>query len=323
MSSARTTGKAERLAAHAATLRRVSTFERVEAPFGSAGGTCAAWRYLPTSDTDGLTCIVMGNGFSLTRHDGLPYFAETFADAGLAVLLLDYRHQGDSPSSTPGRLRVGEQQADWRAAVASARAHSRVDPARIVLWGFSLGGGHVITLAAEDSELAATLTLCPMLDGRDRVLGTPPRLAAWITMLAVGERLGRRTRIPVTAQPGGRAALTLPGEADGFARSVSATGPWRNEVGPALFTGFGRYRPVAKAKRVPTPAWVALGGRDVTVSGKAIRRFADTAPRAELREYPEADHFDVLAGSQAREVAADQLAFLERLGLAGAGGPTD
>ncbi|MCW2796825.1 alpha/beta fold hydrolase [Nocardioides sp.] len=295
----------------------MTTFERVEAPFSSSGGTCAAWLYLPEGDHDSLTCVVMGNGFSLTRHDGLPVFAEAFANAGVAVLLFDYRHQGDSPSHTPGRLRLGEQRADWCSAVAAARRHPRVHRSKVVLWGFSLGGGHAVAVGAQDGDLAATLTLCPMLDGRARTLGTAPGLAAWILVRSMVELAGRRVRIPVTAQPTGRGAMNLPGEADGFARSVHATGPWRNEVGPALFASLWAYRPVSKAKRVAAPSWVGLGGRDISVSATAIRRFASVVPCAELQEYPDADHFDVLMSDRAKNIAVDQLAFLRRRGLVG------
>jgi pimeloyl-ACP methyl ester carboxylesterase len=35
----------------------------------------------------------MAHGFSLTRHDGLPAYAERLAAAGADVLLFDYRHR--------------------------------------------------------------------------------------------------------------------------------------------------------------------------------------------------------------------------------------
>ena len=112
---------------------------------------------------------------------------------------------------------------DWRAAVAYARTLEGVDERRIVLWGFSLGGGHAVETAAADPRIAATLALCPMLDGLARVIATPARLQR----LADPPRARRlssagTTSFRLTAQPGGRAAMTLPGEADGFAAVVRA-----------------------------------------------------------------------------------------------------
>jgi hypothetical protein len=39
----------------------------------------------------------MAHGFSLTRHDGLPPYAERLVATGAAVLVFDHRHLGDGP----------------------------------------------------------------------------------------------------------------------------------------------------------------------------------------------------------------------------------
>src|SRR5882672_12301313 len=69
-----------------------------EVLFPSASGACAAWWYAPPPSPagDGAPAVVMGNGFSMTRHDGLRSYAEAFAAAGIGVLVFDYRHFGDS-----------------------------------------------------------------------------------------------------------------------------------------------------------------------------------------------------------------------------------
>jgi dienelactone hydrolase len=99
----------------------------------------------------------MAHGFSLTRHDGLPAYAERLAAAGADVLLFDYRHLGDSPGQPRQRFRKAAQLEDWRAAVAAARARPEVDGERIVLWGFSFGGAHAVETAAADGTIAATI----------------------------------------------------------------------------------------------------------------------------------------------------------------------
>ncbi|HEY4916988.1 MAG TPA: alpha/beta fold hydrolase, partial [Solirubrobacteraceae bacterium] len=120
----------------------------------------------------------MAHGFSLTRHDGLPAYAKRLAEAGTAVLLFDHRYLGDSGGEPRQRFRKSAQMQDWRAAVAYARSLEGIDPARIILWGFSFSGGHVIETAAADPGIAATLALCPMVDGLARALATPPLLSA-------------------------------------------------------------------------------------------------------------------------------------------------
>ena len=108
---------------------------------------------------------------------------------------------------------------------------------------------------------------------------------------------GRHNLIPVTAQPGEHAAMTFPGEADGFASTVAEDSPWRNEISPGVFATVGTHRPVRWAKRIACPAFVGLGERDITVDASAVERLAERAPRGELHRYPY-DHFEPFAPRQ-------------------------
>ncbi len=70
----------------------------------------------------------MAHGFSATRGDRLPAYAERFAAAGLAVLLFDYRHFGDSGGEPRQLLHIGRQLEDYRAAIAFAKGLDGIDP---------------------------------------------------------------------------------------------------------------------------------------------------------------------------------------------------
>jgi pimeloyl-ACP methyl ester carboxylesterase len=256
----------------------------------------------------------MAHGFSLTRHDGLAPYAERLAAAGVAVLVFDHRYLGDSPGEPRQRFRTSEQLEDWRAAVACARGLQGVDPERVALWGFSFGVGSAVLTAAADPRIAATIALFPMVDGLARALSTPPSVTAWLMPRALADRLGRHNVVPVTGQPGEHAAMTLPGEADGFAATAGDRSPWRNEISPAVFLTVAMHRPVTQARRLRAPLWVGLGERDVSVSKRAVRQLAERAPRGELHRYPY-DHFGAFAGEGPELVAADQVDFLQRVGL--------
>ncbi|MCW3030619.1 MAG: alpha/beta hydrolase [Solirubrobacterales bacterium] len=295
----------------------VRPIERRDVTFPSGDAHCVAWLYPPSGERPGGptgTCVVMAHGFSLTRHDGLPEYAERFARAGASVLVFDHRHLGDSPGRPRQRFRKREQREDWRAAVSHARGCAGVSPRRIVLWGFSFGGGHAVETAAEDGGVAAVIALCPLVDGLARVLATPPLTAAWLMPRALADQLGRHNVVAVTAAPGERAAMTLPGEADGFAAAVPAGSPWRNEISPAVFLTVGLHRPLAVARKLRAPLWVGLGERDVSVAGRSVRRLAERAPRGELHNYPY-DHFGAFVGDGPERVAVDQVEFLVRNGL--------
>lgn len=292
--------------------------ERSDLEFPSGQGSCAAWVYRPgAARSRPGPCVVMGHGFSLTRHDGLPAYAERLADAGANVLVFDHRHLGDSPGEPRQHFSKRAQREDWRSAVAAARRLDGVDPAQIVLWGFSFGGGHAVETAAEDGRIAAVIGLCPFVDGLARVLATPLPTVAWILPRSMADRAGRHNWIPVTGQPGTKAAMALPGEAEGFAAVVPPGSPWRNEITPGVFLTVALHRPLAKARKVTCPMWLGLGEHDISVSGKALQRLAARAPKAELHRYPY-DHWQPCTGDAPDRIAADQIDFLRRHHLLGA-----
>lgn len=287
--------------------------DREDVTFGSGDGSCAGWMYRPREDGERARhCIVMANGFSLTRHDGLPAYAERFAAAGFSVLVFDYRYFGDSPGSPRQRFRRAAQVADWRAAIAHARGDTRIDPRRIVAWGFSFGGGHVTTVAARDQGLAAAIATFPFVSGLRRALSTPLVVSAWVLPRSVGDLLGRHNTIPATGPEGARAAMAFAGEQAGFEAAVPADSPWRNEVTPGVFATVALHRPVMHARSIRCPLWVGIGERDITVDGDAAARLAARAPRGEAHRYP-MEHFEALVPPGAERIAADQLEFLGRL----------
>lgn len=283
---------------------------REDLTFPSGDGHCAAWLWRPEGTAGDVPCVVMSHGFSLTRHDGLPAYAERLATAGLAVLAYDPRHFGDSPGTPRGQFRIGRQQADLEAAIARARGLDGIDPDRIVLWGFSFGAAHAVEVAARRPDgIAALVLLCPLADGLPRVLATPPALSAWIVPRALLDVLGRHTTIPVAAAPGGRGAMTRPGELDGFRRTVADGSPWHDRVTPGVFLGVGALRPVRRARRLPMPMWVGVGERDVTVDGRAARRLAQRAPRGELAVL-DTDHFQPFERPWLDDIATRQREFV-------------
>jgi pimeloyl-ACP methyl ester carboxylesterase len=284
--------------------------QRREVSIPSGTAECAAWFSVPDG-AGRFGCVVMGHGFSLTRHDSLEWYADAFASAGLAVLVFDYRHFGDSSGQPRQRFRRRRQILDFHNAISFAREQPGVDPARIVAWGFSFGGAHALEMGIADASLAGIIALCPFVDGLRRVRATRPGLAAWMIPRGIVDQIGRHTLIPVTAPPGERAAMTLPGEAEGFAATVAEGSPWQNLISPAIFLTVGLYRPFVRAGELPMPLWVGMGEEDITTAGSSIQRLAESAPHGELHRYP-VDHFGPFQPEHARQIADDQLKFLRR-----------
>jgi uncharacterized protein len=117
--------------------------------FDSGGVRCAAVHLRGQGDDfaarDGRRpCVVLGHGLGGTVDSGLLPFAERFAAAGIDALAFDYRYFGASDGEPRQLLSVPRQLEDYAAAIAYARSLEGVDPQRIVLWGSSYSGGHVV-----------------------------------------------------------------------------------------------------------------------------------------------------------------------------------
>ena len=287
--------------------------DRVDVEVPSGGAQVAAWFYPAATDEAQAPCVVMGHGFSLTRADGLAEYADRFAAEGVHVIVFDHRYLGDSGGSPRQRFRIGAQQQDWRSVVAYARSRPEVDPGRIVLWGYSFAGGHVASLLGRSRlDVLAAMVLCPFADGLKRALATPLRVTAWIVPRAVLDMLGRHTTIPVTAPPGGRAAMAFAGEADGFAASVRPGSRWRNQISPGVFLTVALFRPVRRAARIRTPLWVGRCAQDITVAAEAVGAMAASAPLGELHEFG-GDHFAPFTGESTAAIIDSQVEFLRRV----------
>jgi dienelactone hydrolase len=84
------------------------------------------------------------------------------------LLVFDYRHFGASEGEPRQLLDVAKQLGDWRAAIAWTRAQPEIDAARVAIWGTSFSGGHVMSLGAEDAQLAAIVAQVPFCDPAPR-----------------------------------------------------------------------------------------------------------------------------------------------------------
>jgi uncharacterized protein len=289
---------------------------RSDVTFPSGGERCAAYLYRPAGGLDPekpAPCVVMAHGFSATRDDGLPPYAEAFAQAGCAVLLFDYRHFGSSSGEPRQLLDIRRQQDDYRAAVAYARALVGVDATRIALWGSSFSGGHVLAVAAGDSQIAAVVAQAPFTDGPATLRIVPPANAARGTLEGLldlgGSLLGRPARLmPAAGKPGTFAAMTAPEALPGFEAIVPYGSRWHNGVAARIMLTIGTYRPGRHAASLQMPVLIAVCDGDATTPAGPAVRVAERAPRGELKRYPYG-HFDIYGDPQAR---ADQVAFLTR-----------
>ena len=279
----------------------------------SHGEELAAYLYRPDS-AGPAPCVVMAHGFSATRDDGLPGYAEAFRDAGFAVVLFDYRHFGRSGGEPRQLLDIHRQQDDYRAVLDWARHDAGIDPTRIALWGSSFSGGHVLTVAAGDPGIAAVIAQAPFTDSIAAIRAMPVRNIVRASLAAIGDQAGALAGRPprylaAVGAPGSFAAMTAPEADPGFRAIVGPESLWRNEVAARIVLQLSIYRPGRLASRLGMPVLFCVCDADATTPPGPTLAAARRAPRGELRRYPYG-HFDIYTDPQ---VKADQVEFLSRV----------
>ncbi|MCP2358414.1 alpha-beta hydrolase superfamily lysophospholipase [Nonomuraea thailandensis] len=180
---------------------------RSKVSFTADGVRCAGCLYLP-ADSGPAPCVVLCHGFSETM-DRLFDHGERFAAEGFAALVFDHRGFDESDGEPRQVPDIGGQLADVRAALAFAREDERADPGKVLLWGNSLGGAHVTTVAADGPRIAAVVAQIPFNGFPKKVEGR----STGETLRALGrDRLGR-----AAGQAGAAAVLHPRGGAAGRA----------------------------------------------------------------------------------------------------------
>ncbi|MEU4344398.1 alpha/beta fold hydrolase [Nocardia sp. NPDC023852] len=292
--------------------------ERIKVAFESGGTTCAGYLYLPPAPDGQLPCVVLCHGFSGTMDRLFPH-AERFAAEGMAALVFDYRGFGESAGEPRQLAGIDGQQEDLRAAIAFARNNEHVDPGAVMLWGNSLGGAHVISVAAGDPDIVAVVAQIPFNGFPKRVEGRSTwqtlRLLGAIGWDALRGKLGLRPYyIPMVGRPG-ELAVAATVEAEQHIQTLTggeATSLWRNSVAPRALLSMMRYHPDRAAARLTMPLLVCVAADDHETPIETTRALAEQAPRGELRSYP-GTHFTFYTDPATREHAlTDQTTFLRR-----------
>lgn len=285
--------------------------------FASGNSDCAAWHYPGTN----RGCVIMAGGAGVTKEPGTDRFARVFHDAGFTVLAFDYRRFGDSGGTPRQIIRIREQLEDWRAATTYAASLPDVDPARIAIWGFSLSGGHVLNIAAENPDIAAAIAQTPLADGQAAAPNALKHMtmAALLRLMARAARDGlrgvvRRQPIMVSAAgtPGEVAILTTPDALDAT-RALDPDGQyddWIQTIAARWALRAGSYRPGRRAGRIRCPLLVIVCDQDQSVTPEPGARAALAAPCGELVRMPGGHYEPFLSGHE--QAVTAEIDFLRR-----------
>ena len=285
--------------------------------FVSHGTRCAA-TYVTSAgaaltSAAGRPCVVMGHGFGATRDAGLRPFADRFAAAGADVLMFDYRGFGTSDGTPRQDVSHWRHRADYHSAITYARSLPDVDPDRIVLWGSSYSGGHVLPVAVKDGRVAAVISQGAAMDGLAALLEIA-RYAGVGQLLKLTRHslrdLARAVRrrpphvVPIVGPPGSLAAITAEGAEIGY---QAIMGPiFRNEMCARGIMFIPLNRPVTSASKLRCPLLVVLAERDNIAPTKSVRAAAKKAGRFARMLVLPSGHFDIYTGEMFEKSVATQ-----------------
>lgn len=290
--------------------------------FESGHEICHGVHYLPAckdpvTALDERPCVILAHGFGGTVEAGLHPYARAFARSGLHAVVFDYRHFGRSGGTPRQLVSIRRQLQDWHAAIAFVRSQKGIDTHRIVLWGVSLSGGHVIHVAARDRHVCAVVAQFPMLDGfaalRNIISYAGYRQILRLIYAGIRDLTGRMfgrqaTMIPIVGPPGELAALSTPDAEPGY-RAI-ADPAWRNEVCARIALAIPFYRPGLLLERITSPVLIQIADHDAILPLASIECLVQPAhPCVQIRHYS-SGHFDAFYGEQFNSAVNDQLNFI-------------
>jgi uncharacterized protein len=288
---------------------------RTEVRFASGNGQCGAILFRARGRTES-PLIVMAHGLGGTRDMRLDAYAERFTAAGYACLVFDYRHFGTSSGEPRQLINIGRQLEDWASALTWARKGMQADERRIVLWGTSFSGGHVLRTAAADGGIAAVIAQCPFTDGIASASAMNPVTAIKIAVRGMIDVLASRlslgpVRVAIAGTPRSAALMTAPDALSGvLALSANPSG-YENNTPARVALAIPFHRPGRAARHIGCPVYFGICENDSVAPAKATVRFARGAERGEITFY-RAGHFGVYLGEAFEFVVRDQLKFLAR-----------
>jgi pimeloyl-ACP methyl ester carboxylesterase len=140
--------------------------------FRSGDVRCAANLYLPhdIQQTTLVPGLVLGHSGGNVK-EALTDPARYLAEAGFAVLAIDYRTYGASEGEPRGQLFPEKQVEDFRNGVSYLQTRPEVDSNKIGVWGVAIGASVAIQAAVVDRRIKCVVAQTPdLLNGWRQIL---------------------------------------------------------------------------------------------------------------------------------------------------------
>jgi len=269
-------------------------FRREDIDFYSNGTRCSAWLYLPNVDKR-CPVIVMAHGLGGVREMRLDAYAERFAAAGYACFLFDYRNHGASDGNKRQRINVKEQLADWNSAIDFIKKNDRIDDSKILLFGSSFSGGHVITLSAHRIDILATVAQCPYTNNLATMKTVSPLSALKIFPFVIADVLSSITgyhpvMIKLVDAHGKVAMMAVPDYKEVF-KLMPENLKFVNKAPARTVLEFFKCSPSRYTKNIEIPIFYAVCRKDTLAPAWATIKCAKRSKKATIKAY-DCGHFN-------------------------------
>lgn len=293
------------------------TTKTIKSTFATGGDTCSAMLHLPDGAVDEqLPGILMVGGWGSVQQALTVSFVNRFVAAGYAVMEFDFPGWGLSGGWPRQDISPWRRVKAASAALAHLKSQPQVAAHRILVWGTSFGGGHVVDLATQHPDLQGAIIQVPMLDGLATMRAAPLKRMVQLLGLGVAGLLkpGTPIQIPTVAREGELStmdrdnawgALQLGLEAHPGAKYV-------NRVTARSVLTIGFYRPWIRLKDVQVPMLIMGATRDTVAPfvEEKVRKMAN--PHLSVVQL-DADHFDPYFEPFFPNAIKHQLGFLNKV----------
>ncbi len=254
--------------------------------------------------------ILLCHGFFGIQDLLLPEFARLFADAGYTAVTFDYRGFGDSEGEV-GRIIPEQQINDIIAVLEWCKNRLDIDPHRIALWGTSLGGCHVVAVAARRPEVKCIISQMGFADGEQLVTGDMA-VDEKKRFLNTMERMERKKRqygkelfVPIIK-------VMTDEESRLFFEKNKKRYPALDIKVPYMTVWEAiHYHPATAAVEITQPTLMIFAENDKVIALEyGLAFYQAVAAEKICHIQPKARHYDLFAGKHFAQVAERQLCWL-------------
>jgi dienelactone hydrolase len=279
---------------------------REDVEFSADNVTLRGWFYSAEGVVSRAPLVVMAHGLSAVKEMYLDDYAEIFSRAGLNVLVYDHRNFGASDGAPRQDIDPITQARDLRHAITYATGRQDVDPGSVGIWGSSLAGGLVLSVAAVDRRVRAVVAQVPFISGSGQLkrLVRPDFLATLRTQLD-GERRniyqgGEPTLMPaVDADPLAPSVMPSAESWEFFSKTAQDRAPsWRNEVTLGSLERIVEFEPGDGIHRIsPAALLMIVADQDISAYAELAFEAYERALQPKQLVVLPCGHFDVYTGA--------------------------